>query len=214
MRLFGCKPAVNRLNDRYSRHSAQRPEPANRVPTFATGFASRVRRTPGVFRSVMMLGAVPWLASCSVGVRTLHVSEPSLEVAPEAGTRELARGVLADPAPLSRLYVPLGQRMGICQIRSAGDWSSLREAMPQLGAEPDFTRGIAIAIISCAGQPLSGDWPISLDSVRVSQGGGYVCANFEGGTYLPDGMSYVDVAHVPGLTDVLMVDVNGVRFYP
>src|SRR5260370_646487 len=98
----------------------------------------------------------PAIASCSASIHTLHVSEPVLEVAPEAVTRELGRALVTNPAPIERLYQPLGQRMGLCQIRTNADWDLLRRAIPQLGPSPDLSRGIAIAVISRAGQPLSG----------------------------------------------------------
>jgi hypothetical protein len=157
---------------------------------------------------------VPAIVSCSASVNMRSISEPALEIAPEAATRDLGRAVVTNPAPLQRLFQPLGQRMGICQIRTPADWDALRRAIPALGPAPDLSHGAAIAVISRAGQPLNGNWPVSVDSVRVSQGGGYVSANFEGGTYLPDGSNYVQIEHVYGMTDVLIVDVNGVRFYP
>lgn len=154
------------------------------------------------------------LTSCSSPGVLHRVSEPRLEAAPQADTRGLGRAVVTNVAPLERLYQPLGQRMGLCQVRTPADWDALRRAIPILGRSPDLSRGMAIAVVSRVGSPLSGEWPVSVESVRVVEGGGYVCANFEGGTYLPDGVSYVELAYVGGLTDVLMVDVNGVRFYP
>ena len=80
---------------------------------------SRWARKPALMLASVL---VPAVTSCSASVHTLHVSEPVLEAAPEAYTRELGRALVTNPAPIERLYQPLGQRMGICQIRTPADW--------------------------------------------------------------------------------------------
>jgi hypothetical protein len=122
--------------------------------------------------------------------------------------------VVADPLPLRELCIPLGPRLGLIQIRSARQWDLLARAAPQLGQCPDFSRGILVGLICWAGTPLDGHWPIRLDSVQVRDGAGLVHADFRGGTYLPDGVAFLEIAHVPGLATVLVVNVNGATFYP
>lgn len=71
-----------------------------------------------------------------------------------------------------------------------------------------------VGIASTAGMPVDGSWPVFLDSVRVHDGGGMVRAHFRGGCYLPDTTGYIETVFVPGLRRVLVVDVDGVRFFP
>lgn len=153
-------------------------------------------------------------ASCSRATRTVSVGVAELEGAAAVAPENRARAIVNDPAALGASYQPLGKRMGLVQVRSCRQWDALRAAASELGPCPDLSQGIAIAIVSRAGIPIDGEWPISLDDVRVSQGAGLVRADFHAGTYLPDGTTYLEIAQVPGLSDVLMVDIDGVRFFP
>ncbi|MFQ5473206.1 MAG: hypothetical protein ACE5FA_10020, partial [Dehalococcoidia bacterium] len=118
------------------------------------------------------------------------------------------------PTTIEPLYRPLCSRLGIIHIRGPAQWRDLQEAAPGIGPAPDFERGIAIAIASRAGQPLDGGWPISLQAVRVVGGAGFVSVHFASGTFLPDGTTYLEATFVEDLDTVLVVEVNGVRFYP
>jgi hypothetical protein len=53
-----------------------------------------------------------------------------------------------------------------------------------------------------------------LESIRVVGGGGWLAAHYAGGTHLPDGSVELVLAYVPNLSNVLVVVVNGRRFYP
>ena len=137
-----------------------------------------------------------------------------MEKAPAATAIAYEHIVVADPLPLRELCIPLGPRLGLIQIRSTRQWELLARAAPQLGQCPDLSRGILVGLICWAGTPLDGHWPIRLDSVQVRDGAGLVRADFRGGTYLPDGVAFLEIAYIPGLATVLVVNVNGATFYP
>ena len=142
------------------------------------------------------------------------VTVRSLEAAPNARLQETRRAIVTESTDLHELCSPLGGRLGLIQVRSARDWSRLTRVAPQLGPCPDFGRGMIIGIASWTGLPVDGEWPLSLESVRLLQGAGLVAAHFHSGSYLPDGTPYVETAFVENLDAVLILDVNGVRFFP
>ena len=94
------------------------------------------------------------------------------------------------------------------------DWEILRRYAPEIGPCPDLSRGIVVGVTSEAGLPLDGSWPIRLEAARIYQGAGFLIARFDGGSFLPDGTTYLEAAQFDGLHIVLMAEVNGVRFYP
>jgi hypothetical protein len=174
-----------------------------------TGFQ---RSTPARLR--LGLGFVALgLASCASQPRVVAVSIAALESAAEVGPILTERSIVTDADALRPFYVALGPRMGLVQVHSAADWDRLREAAPEIGTCPNLARGSVIGIVCRTGTPLDGDWPIELDAVRIADGAGFVCASFHGGSYLPDGSAFLETTYVEGLNSVLMVDVNGVRFY-
>jgi len=104
--------------------------------------------------------------------------------------------------------------MAVYQIRDPDDWAKLRSAAPHLPDCPDLANGIAIVIASGIGTPLHGQWPVTLESASAVDGAALVRVRFEGGNYLPDATTYIDVGYISGVTDVLVVEINGVRFFP
>jgi hypothetical protein len=141
---------------------------------------------------------------------TVHTLETAAAVEPRATQRAIVSTL---PAGGGAGYA-LGQRLSLFEVRTPGQWQSLRRHAPELGPCPDLSRGIIVGLASHAGMPLDGQWPIRLDTVRVYKGAGFVIASFAGGSYLPDGTTYLETAQFEGLRSVLMVEVNGVRFYP
>ena len=118
-------------------------------------------------------------------------------------------------AEADALLVPLGSRLGFVQVRNPAQWAALRRLAPALPpACPDLSRGVAIAIVSRLGRPVTGRWPVRWSNVRLVGWAGFVEAQFEAGTYWPDGTTYLDAIYVPGLQAVLAIDVNGIRYYP
>lgn len=173
---------------------------------------------PGSCAARTAFGAAAALAalaatSCASKSRAPAVSIETLESAAAVGPIRIERSLVSDSEALRDLSISLGPRLGLVQVRSAGDWQRLREAVPEIGACPNLSRGTLVGILCRTGTPLDGDWPIDLDAVRIADGAGFVCASFHGGSYLPDGATYLETTYIEGLNSVLMVDVNGVRFY-
>lgn len=137
----------------------------------------------------------------------------TLENAPLAELMEPRRIVVGELDSLGDLYRPLCARLGLVQIRSGRDWERFRRAAPGLGPCPNLARGAVIGVVSRAGTPLDGGWPIEILEARIVNGAGYLCAEFRSGTYLADGVACVALAQCRGLSTVLMADVNGLRYF-
>lgn len=154
------------------------------------------------------------LSSCSTQPRSQAVSIHTLENAATVQPGATRRAIVSHAPELGSFYYPLDSRLGLFQIRNAEQWNTLRRCAPELGRCPDLKRGIVIGLASRAGLPLNGTWPIRLETTRVHDGAGLVTAQFNGGSFLPDGTTYVEAAQYDNLRAVLIVEVNGVRFYP
>ncbi|MBW7905236.1 MAG: hypothetical protein LC135_05650 [Phycisphaerae bacterium] len=153
------------------------------------------------------------LASCAAPAwRTVRSED--LDAAPEAAASQVWHVRLSDPARIVSQSKPLSRRMALIQLRTRADWQALAEAAPQLGPCPDLGRGLVVGVMFFGGTPLGGDWPLELCAVRVFNGAGLVEAHFTGGSFLADGAGYLHLVQVEGLRAVLIVDVDGTRFYP
>lgn len=144
--------------------------------------------------------------------RTVQMS--SLAHARPTSPARTQRIIVADPAYLRAICQPLGPRLGLVEIHTPAEWALLRQTSPGLGPCPNLDAGICIGLASWAGKPVDDDWPLTIDSVRIDNGGGLVQATFQGGSYLPDGSAYLETMHVSGLRSVLAVEINGTTFYP
>lgn len=163
---------------------------------------------------LVAMAVVPLLSSCGPRNHSQAVSIHSLEVADTVMPSATRRAIMCETGELDRLYHPLGRRLGLFQVRSPQEWELLRRHAPELGPAPDLDRGIVIGLASHAGLPVNGTWPIRLEAVRVYNGAGFAIGHFQGGSFLPDGTTYVETAQYDGLATVLMVEVNGTRFFP
>ncbi|MBU0641134.1 MAG: hypothetical protein KKB50_19925 [Planctomycetes bacterium] len=159
------------------------------------------------------LGAMT-VGACSMRPATRTVSVRALRQAPVVTPSDYRHAILSDTTAIDDLHWPLGERLGLLQVRNQAEWRRLTAVAPELGSPPDFERGMVIGLLSRAGVPLNDCWPIDLDVVRVHGGAGLVSGRFCPGTYFPDGTAYLETAYVEGLVTVLIVDINGVRFYP
>lgn len=164
----------------------------------------------------LLLGCAGLLAlsACSAPGVTRTIQLQSLERGASAEITPLGHAILSDPDQLAFARQPLGRRMAVYQIRSAAEFAKLQAIAPNLTDCPDFTRGIAVAVASEIGTPLHGHWPVTLESARMVDGAGLIRARFEGGNYLLDAATYVDVVYITGVTDVLVVEINGIRYFP
>ncbi len=152
--------------------------------------------------------------SCAAWQRTRLIHARQLESATPLKPADIRRAVVRDPAALASICRPLNARLALLQVRNEDDWKAAARAAPELGPCPDLDHGIVVGLVHTAGLPLDGHWPLSIDEVRLVDGAAMVEATFEGGTFLADTTAFVEAAHVPGLRAVLIVDVDGTRFYP
>ncbi len=176
--------------------------------------AARVCKPPVRVVGPCLLGVVLALTACSTAPHAATLTLADLESGQTRLPLESRRTLVADMRELRPLLTPLGPRLALVRVRDAEDWRRLRSAAPQVGTCPDLRRGIVVGLASMAGTPADGAWPIELFVARLRDGAGLVCGFFRGGTYLPDGTTYLETAQIDGLRDVLVVDVNGTKFYP
>jgi hypothetical protein len=165
--------------------------------------------------AVTLIAAGASLAlSCAAPPPTIRrISLASLEAAPPRYAVQRMRTVVGDIERLGSLYRPLTDRVGIIEVRDRRAWDRLHEVAPRLGPPPDFARGMVVGVVSRAGQRVDGRWPIRIESVRLSESAGLVTSSFESGAYLPDGVAFMEATFVEGLAAVLVVEVDGMRFY-
>ena len=113
---------------------------------------------------------------------------------------------------MREMCVPLGPRLGLLQIRNHEEWERLASAVPAIGQPPDFRRGMLVGLVSWAGTPADGHWPVHIDAVEAYRGAGVVEASFDGGSYFPDGVGLLETICADGVRRVLIVDVDGIVF--
>lgn len=164
--------------------------------------------------AALLVAAYISASGCQQPTSSRVISVEELEhgqiVMPENPERHL----VADPDAVDALCRPLNNRFGFLAIQDAADWEKLRLAVPGLSDAPDLSGGLVVGLVSWAGLPLDGEWPLSIEMARVSRGGGYLTALFRPGTYLPDRTAYLELAYLPDVEAVLVVDVNGLRYTP
>jgi hypothetical protein len=170
----------------------------------------------GLRVSLLLIGLAgsATLSACGLRPHRRAIDIHALETAAAVEPRLVRQAIVSDVSALDKLYHRLGPRLGLFQIRTAEQWEALRRHAPELGPSPDLTRGIAVGLASHAGLPVDGAWPIHLETVRVHDGIGFALGHFQGGSFLPDGTTYLEAAQFDGLAAVVMVEVNGTRFYP
>lgn len=162
--------------------------------------------------AIVLLMTVVVVSGCHPGGNGRTVSLPELESAAVRLPQQTRQVVLRDPDALGELYIELAPRLGVVACRTRAEWDRLAAVAPDLGPAPDFSRGSVIALVSRAGSPVNGRWPIHVKYVRLHDGAGLLVGGFEAGSYLPDGAAYLELAYVQGLEAILVVDVNGLRY--
>lgn len=154
------------------------------------------------------------LTGCTAGMlppaRIVRLAD--LECSPARTPTEPRRCFVREPDALQSLVHPLGRRLGLLEVTSAEQWRELAQAVPGIGSSPDLTHGIVVGLVSVSGTPVDGGPPFRLQAIRVHDGAGLVQAQFNSGTYLPDGSAYLEMTYVNGLRSVLVVNVNGVDY--
>ncbi len=167
-----------------------------------------------VGRSLLATLVIGVAAGCRASHACRTVTEQQLESQPPKEVSDALRVPVADPGALRSLCVALGPRLGLVQVKTAADFVRLRRAAPAIGDCPDLNRGTLVGLVCWDGTSLSAPVALELESVRVYDGGGLLEARYVGGSHLPDGSAELVVTYVPGMANVLIVSVNGSRFYP
>ncbi len=165
-------------------------------------------------RAMLALLVVGLAAGCQAPHSSRTVTEQQLESQPPKEVSDALRVPVADPGALRSLCVALGPRLGLVQVKSAADFVRLRRAAPAIGACPDLNRGTLVGLVCWDGTSLSAPVTLELDSIRVCNGGGLLEARYAGGSHLPDGSAELVMTYVPRMANVLVVSINGSRFYP
>lgn len=137
-----------------------------------------------------------------------------IEQANPARLRNIERSVVADPRRLIAISKPLARRLALVEVHDQAGWDELRACAPGLRSKPDFSRVSVVGLVGVIGERVDRRWPIHLDAARLYEGAALLNGSFDGGSYLPDGVSFIEVAQVDGLRRVLAVDLNGARYYP
>lgn len=161
-----------------------------------------------------ILAAWSCLSACALKPTVQTISVRTLEEAPALRPKMIRRAIISAENRLTFSSCPLGARLGLIQVWTPEQWEQLRAAAPEIGACPDLSDGMVVGLLSYAGLPVNGTWPIRLQGMRVHRGAGFAIGEFEGGTYLPDGTTYLEIAQFSDLRNVLMVEIDGTRFYP
>ncbi|MBK8915815.1 MAG: hypothetical protein IPM64_14695 [Phycisphaerales bacterium] len=117
------------------------------------------------------------------------------------------------PRLLPRATV-LGGRVILATATTPAEWEELRAALSPVRVEPDLSTSAVILIASCAGTPISGEWPLTTRSVRLVRGYAMVSTEFLGGTYLSDNTVLAEVLVIPGMIAPLVIEISGERYFP
>ena len=153
-------------------------------------------------------------SGCATSSQPNTVKLRELEIAPPYKPIQTQRQVVSNTAALRPLYHALGRRLGLIQIRSTDEWLQLALAAPNIGPCPNFQDGLIVGLVSSVGTSLDGGWPFHWSAVRMCRGAGLIEAEFNSGSYLPDGVTYLETAYVNDLSTVLVVNVDGINYFP
>ncbi|MFH1746720.1 MAG: hypothetical protein ABIG44_06710 [Planctomycetota bacterium] len=183
-----------------------------------TNHVQALRGTPVRGRSLLILvgltSVLVGFPACTWQTVRRTVTLSALEAAPQVYPTNHCRRIAIDPSALQPVARPLSERIALVQVHSPMEWDQLCQATGAVASCPDFSRGMIVGLISQTGTPLDGSWPFEWGSVHVHEGAGLLRVHFTGGSYFPDGTTYVETAYVENLGALLVVDINGDRFYP
>ncbi len=154
------------------------------------------------------------LSGCRTAPAARNATAAGLETAPVAPTAAVAHVLVGDAQALRRICTPLGPRLGLLQVRTRAEWNCLAGIAPQVGACPDLQHGMLIGVACWAGSPADGHWPLRIDAIRAAAGKAWVEASFSGGSFLPDGLAFLETAYAGQVHAVSAVSVDGTTFYP
>lgn len=178
--------------------------------------ARRKRLQQGSLFGTTRLGAVLALLTmfaCSAPSRRVEIHLGDLEAGPAAALTTLGRHVVADPRALDAVAVRLCDGLSLVTIRSRSEWDALRRAVPGIAGR-EWQGRTVFGLCATLGTPLSGEWPVHVTGLRRHLGAGLLESRFASGTYLPDGATFAELVACDDVSTVLVVEVDGVRYYP
>lgn len=191
------------------KHRITRIAPPIAGPPSAFGRFSRLQALAAIAAGLALA-----ISGCNFRPAVRYVRSEVLQHAPAWLPDETRAAIVADPDSLRAQEIPLGGRLTFVQARTAQEWESLRRCAPDIGACPDLLHGVAVGVVASTGLPLDGHCPLKIVGLRTTSGAGMLHVDYEGGTFLADGTTYLELAIVPIRTTILIVDVNGSLYYP
>ncbi len=163
----------------------------------------------GVVAATMLQGCSQWAPS---GTPATEVPAWELARAEPSTIHPLARARVALEQQIPRQVVtPLCDEFALVLITDAANWAAVRSRC-RLSSAPehlDFARGAVVGLVASVGERPSERWPVGLGVARVLGGEGWLEFTFEPGLYHPvKTAGYLDLAYVPGLKVVRMVNIG------
>lgn len=134
-----------------------------------------------------------------------------LATAPLVRPTGTLRGRISYDRPLpGTIARELSDEFTLVILRNNADLTELRRGLGISDSfSPDFARGLVVGIVAMVGEPVENQWPIRIDGVRIVYGLGWVDATLEPGLYHPlQTAGYVELAYVPNLSSVAIVQIN------
>ncbi len=119
---------------------------------------------------------------------------------------------LPDPAALAREMHALGPRLAVLQVRDPQAWNAVAAALPDPPPLPDFKSGSVVGLISRIGRPVGGSAPVQLREVLDLGDAASISGAFAGGSFLPDGSTYLTLAWVETRSPVDLAEIDGQIF--
>lgn len=168
-------------------------------------------RTAPLRTAALSMALLVFACSAPPRVVTIHLAD--LEAGRDAEWTCIGRFVVGDRETLETISRPICDNLRLVQVRSDADWRRLVEAIPALGNRKWDGRPV-FGVCSEFGTPLNGVWPLMVTGLRRHDGAGWLSTELAVGTFLPDRMLLAELVACEGVSAVLVVEVNGVRYYP
>ena len=121
-----------------------------------------------------------------------------------------------DSSEFDRFAEPISDEFALIEVSDAQSWQRLISALRLVHVpdQLDFTRGRVVGVVASVGAPVSSDWPISIEHIRLRAGIGSLTARVADGLYNPVRTAPFGVlAYFPGLKRLSVVRINHRVFY-
>ncbi len=121
-----------------------------------------------------------------------------------------------DSSEFDRFAEPISDEFALIEVSDAQSWQRLKSALRLVHVpdELDFTKGRVVGVVASVGAPVSSDWPISIEHIRLRAGIGSLTARVADGLYNPVRTAPFGVlAYFPDLKRLSVVRINPRVFY-